>query len=115
MADAWVAEGSLTRPDADRIYKAAQRAAFGAPEAEIDDLQKVADAALAAGRITAETSDMLGARLKSASKALAQKTAAKAVHYLEQYIDGATRSVTDQTLQSLLVSGGQALVVRLTA
>ncbi|WP_395400810.1 beta-L-arabinofuranosidase domain-containing protein [Arthrobacter sp. UC242_113] len=115
VADAWVAEGSLTRPDADRIYKAAQRAAFGAPEAEIDDLQKVADAALAAGRITAETSDMLGARLKSASKALAQKTAAKAVHYLEQYIDGATRSVTDQTLQSLLVSGGQALVVRLTA
>lgn len=58
---------------------------------------------------------MLGARLKSARKAIAQKTTAKAVHYLEQYIDGATRSVPDQTLQGLLVSGGQALTVRLTA
>jgi hypothetical protein len=115
VTDAWVTEGALTRPDADRIYRAAQRAAFGTPEGEIDDLQKVADAALAAGRITAETSDMLGARLKSARKAIAQKTTAKAVHYLEQYIDGATRSVPDQTLQGLLVSGGQALTVRLTA
>ena len=115
MADAWVAEGSLARTDADRIYKAAQRAAFGSPEGEIDDLQAIVDAALAAGRITAETSDMLNARLKSARKAVAQKTAAKAAHYLEQYIDGATRSVTDQTLQSLLASGGHALVVRLTA
>jgi hypothetical protein len=115
VTDAWIAEGSLIRPDADRIYKAAQRAAFGTPAAEIDDLQEIADAARAAGRITAEISDMLGARLKSASKALAQKTTAKAVHYLEQYIDGATRSVTDQALQGLLVSGGQALVVRLNA
>ena len=108
-------DGSLTRPDADRIYKAAQRAAFGSPEGEIADLQEIADAALAAGRITTETSGMLGARLKSASKALAQKTTAKAVHYLEQYIDGATRNIPDQALQGLLVSGGQALIVRLTA
>ena len=113
VTGAWVAEGSLTRPEADRIYKAAQHAAFGSPEGEIDDLQEIADAALAAGRITGEASDMLGARLKSARKAVAQKTTAKAVHYLGQYIDGATRSVPDQALQDLLVSGGQALIVRL--
>lgn len=111
---AWVSEGSLSRADADRIYGAAQRAAFGSPESEIDDLQQIAAAALAAGRITAETGDMLGARLKAASKALAQKTPAKAVHYLGQYIDGTTRDIADQSLRDLLVSGAQALVARLT-
>lgn len=50
-----------------------------------------------------------------ARKAVAQKTTAKAVHYLGQYIDGATRSVPDQSLRDLLVSGGQALIVRLNA
>jgi hypothetical protein len=115
VTDAWVSEGSLSRADADRIYSAAQRAAFGSPESEIEDLQQIAAAALASGRITAETGDMLGARLKSASKALAQKTTAKAVHYLGQYIDGATGDIADQSMRDLLVSGAQALVARLNA
>jgi DUF1680 family protein len=115
VADVWVSERLLSRADADRLYGAAQRAAFASPEREIDDLQRIAAAALAAGRITADTSDMLGARLKSAGKALDQKTTAKAVHYLGQYIDGATRDVTDSSLRDLLVSGAQALVARLNA
>jgi hypothetical protein len=115
VTDAWVSEGSLSRADADRIYSAAQRAAFGSPESEIEDLQQIAAAALASGRITAETGDMLSTRLKSASKALAQKTTAKAVHYLGQYIDGATGDIADQSLRDLLVSGAQALVARLNA
>lgn len=115
VTDAWISEGPLSRADADRIYSAAQRAAFGSAEGEIADLQQIADAALAAGRITAETGGMLGARLKSASKALAQKTTAKAVHYLGQYIDGASRDIADQSLRDLLVIGAQALVARLKA
>jgi hypothetical protein len=115
VTEAWVSEGSLSRADADRIYGGAQRAAFGSPEGEIDDLQQIAAAALAAGRISAETSDVLGARLRSASKALAHKTTAKAVHYLGQYVDGATRDIADQSLRDLLVSGAQAVVARLNA
>ncbi|UVJ39808.1 beta-L-arabinofuranosidase domain-containing protein [Arthrobacter sp. CJ23] len=115
VTGAWVTEGTLSTADADRIFNAAQRAAFADPAGEIDDLQDMASSALAAGRITAEANDQLAARLKLAQKALAGKTTAKAVHNLEQYVDAATRAITDQALRELLLNGAQALIVRLTS
>jgi DUF1680 family protein len=111
----WITEGALTQADADRIYRCAQRAAFAPPAGEIDDLQGVADAARTAGTMTADAHAMLGSRLDSARKALTEKTTAKAVHCLNQYVDFAGRSVDNQALRDGLVSGAQALIVRLTS
>lgn len=111
----WIIEGVLSQADADRIYRCAQRAAFTTPAGEIDDLQAVADAARTAGTMTAEAHAMLGSRLEAARKALAEKSTAKAVQYLKQYVDFAGHSVDSQALRDILVSGAQALVVRLTA
>lgn len=111
----WIVEGALTQADADRIYRTAQRAAFSPPAEEIDALQEIADAARTAGTMAAEAHAILSPRLDSARKAILEKSTAKAVHNLNQYLDLARRSVDDQALQDLLVSGAQALIVRLTA
>jgi hypothetical protein len=115
VASTWVTDGALTQSDADRIYRAAQRAAFSPPAGEIDDLQRIADAARTAGTITVESHAMLRARLESARKAAAEKTTAKTVQCLNQYIDFAQRSIGEPALRDLLVSGAQALIIRLTA
>ena len=78
-------------------------------------LQAVADAARTAGTMTAEAHAMLGSRLESARKALAEKSTAKAVQYLKQYADFAGHSLDSQALRDVLVSGAQALIVRLTS
>ena len=111
----WMVEGALSQADADRIYRCAQRAAFTTPAGEIGDLALVADAARTAGTMTAEAHAMLGSRLESARKALAEKSTAKAVHYLKQYLDFAGHSVDSPALRDILVSGAQALIVRLTS
>jgi hypothetical protein len=115
VASTWVTDGALTQSDADRVYRAAQRAAFSPPAGEIDDLQGIADAARTAGTITVESHAMLRARLESARKAAAEKTTAKTVQCLNQYIDFARRSIGEPALRDLLVSGAQALIIRLTA
>lgn len=65
--------------------------------------------------MTAEAHAMLGSRLESARKALAEKSTAKAVQYLKQYADFAGHSLDSQALRDVLVSGAQALIVRLTS
>ena len=112
---AWITEGALSQADADRIYQAAQRAAFAPPAGEIDDLRAVADAARTAGTLSVEAHAMLGSRLESARKALTEKTTAKAVQYLKQYVDFAGSSVDDPAVRDVLVSGAEALIIRLTS
>ncbi|MDQ1593524.1 MAG: uncharacterized protein QOH40_80, partial [Arthrobacter pascens] len=119
VTGSWSADGALTQADADRIYKAAQRAAFTPLAAEIDHLQEIADAASAAGALTVEAHAALRSRLESARKALTEntteKTTEKAVHYLSQHVDVVKRSVGDQAVRDLLISGSQALIIRLSS
>lgn len=82
---------------------------------EIDDLQGSRMQPAPPGTMTADAHAMLGSRLDSARKALTEKTTAKAVHCLNQYVDFAGRSVDNQALRDGLVSGAQALIVRLTS
>jgi DUF1680 family protein len=109
----WVADNLLSQTDSQQIAEGAKKAAFATPLAEVEDLQEMVDAALVSGAVNQEVHDALYSRLASAHKALVKKSTSKVIDYLNTFIKHTQQAVTDKALQNLLISGGDALIVRL--
>ncbi|NHC15560.1 beta-L-arabinofuranosidase domain-containing protein [Motilibacter deserti] len=113
VTDSWVGAGLLAAADRDRVLEAGRRAAFTTAYAEAADLQGIADTARAAGTLSQGAHTNLRNRLEGALEALEAGNDAKALRYLQQYLDHAARRVEDADLLALLSLGADALTARL--